>query len=162
MAIRTLVTRGYGNGTFSGTIPLTVLRGYVAGEAIEAAEENAGGWWFGYDQEIQRREEDERLRLKRLEEAKQIKDKLERELALEYRKIEAEESRKAELNRLRKLSERHSREIRDNLGERVYNVVERAVVQQNFSAMEALDREMKQIREEELFLMQALMVAINA
>ena len=28
MAIRALVTRGYGNGTFNGTIPLVVLRGY--------------------------------------------------------------------------------------------------------------------------------------
>ena len=29
MAIRTVVTRGYGNGTFDGTIALVVLRGYV-------------------------------------------------------------------------------------------------------------------------------------
>ena len=28
MAIRTVVTRGYGNGTFNGTIPLVVTRGY--------------------------------------------------------------------------------------------------------------------------------------
>ena len=31
MAIRTVVTRGYGNGTFNGTIPLVVLRGYAIG-----------------------------------------------------------------------------------------------------------------------------------
>ncbi len=31
MAIRTVVTRGYGNGTFNGTIGLVVLRGYVQG-----------------------------------------------------------------------------------------------------------------------------------
>ena len=30
MAIRTVVTRGYGNGTFNGTIPLVVRRGYTA------------------------------------------------------------------------------------------------------------------------------------
>lgn len=34
MAIRTVVTRGYGNGTFNGTIALVVLRGYVAGVGI--------------------------------------------------------------------------------------------------------------------------------
>ncbi len=34
MAIRTVVTRGYGNGTFNGTIPLVVTRGYTIGEAI--------------------------------------------------------------------------------------------------------------------------------
>lgn len=33
MAIRTVVTRGYGNGTFSGTIALVVLRGYGAAAA---------------------------------------------------------------------------------------------------------------------------------
>lgn len=30
MAIRTVVTRGYGNGTFNGTIPLVVTRGYTS------------------------------------------------------------------------------------------------------------------------------------
>ena len=29
MAIRTVVTRGYGNGTFNGTIALVVVRGYL-------------------------------------------------------------------------------------------------------------------------------------
>lgn len=33
MAIRTVVTRGFGNGTFNGTIPLVVTRGYAIGEA---------------------------------------------------------------------------------------------------------------------------------
>lgn len=31
MAIRTVVTRGFGNGTFNGTITLVVLRGYSNG-----------------------------------------------------------------------------------------------------------------------------------
>ena len=34
MAIRTVVTRGYGNGTYNGTMPLVVLRGYVSGDAV--------------------------------------------------------------------------------------------------------------------------------
>ena len=34
MAIRTVVTRGYGNGTFLGTIPLVVTRGYAIGAAV--------------------------------------------------------------------------------------------------------------------------------
>ena len=38
MAIRTVVTRGYGNGTFDGTIALVVVRGYAVG-AVTAA-----GW----------------------------------------------------------------------------------------------------------------------
>ena len=34
MAINTVVTRGYGNGTFDGTIALVVTRGYAIGAAI--------------------------------------------------------------------------------------------------------------------------------
>lgn len=33
MAIRPILTRGYGNGTFNGTIPLVVLRGYTSSAA---------------------------------------------------------------------------------------------------------------------------------
>lgn len=35
MAIRSIVTRGFGNGTFNGTIKDVVLRGYSIGEAAE-------------------------------------------------------------------------------------------------------------------------------
>lgn len=34
MAIRTIITRGYGNGTFNGTIGLVVTRGYTIGAAV--------------------------------------------------------------------------------------------------------------------------------
>lgn len=34
MAIRSVVTRGYGNGTFNGTVPLVVLRGYAVGAPV--------------------------------------------------------------------------------------------------------------------------------
>ena len=36
MAIRTVITRGYGNGTFDGTIALVVARGYTVGAAVAA------------------------------------------------------------------------------------------------------------------------------
>lgn len=36
MAIRTVITRGYGNGTFNGTIPLVTLRGYDVAPEAEA------------------------------------------------------------------------------------------------------------------------------
>lgn len=38
MAIRTVVTRGYGNGTFTGTIGLVVARGYLASAAAVEEE----------------------------------------------------------------------------------------------------------------------------
>lgn len=34
MAIRTVITRGYGNGTFNGTIALVVTKGYAISTAI--------------------------------------------------------------------------------------------------------------------------------
>ena len=37
MAIRTVVTRGFGNGTFNGTIALVTLRGYIAAVVAAAA-----------------------------------------------------------------------------------------------------------------------------
>ena len=37
MAIRTVVTRGYGNGTFDGTIALVVTHGYAISVAVAAA-----------------------------------------------------------------------------------------------------------------------------
>jgi hypothetical protein len=41
MSIRHVVTRGYGNGTFSGTIGDVVLRGYSLGAAVAAAAAGA-------------------------------------------------------------------------------------------------------------------------
>jgi hypothetical protein len=36
MAIATIITRGFGNGTFSGSIGLVVVRGYLAAEETPA------------------------------------------------------------------------------------------------------------------------------
>jgi len=37
MAIRTIITAGYGNGTFNGTIKDVTLRGYTIGAALSLA-----------------------------------------------------------------------------------------------------------------------------
>ena len=44
MAIRTVVTGGFGNGTFNGTIPLVVLRGYVAAAAVVVDPASNNTW----------------------------------------------------------------------------------------------------------------------
>lgn len=43
MSIRTTVTRGFGNGTFNGTIPLVVTRGYVLASSAAITGTAAGG-----------------------------------------------------------------------------------------------------------------------
>ena len=46
MAIRTVVTRGYGNGTFNGTIALVVLRGYATNPTgVPPAPADDGAWY---------------------------------------------------------------------------------------------------------------------
>ena len=42
MAIRTVVTRGYGNGTFNGTIALLITRGYAISAAATPAPVQLG------------------------------------------------------------------------------------------------------------------------
>ena len=42
MAIKTVVTRGYGNGTYNGTIRLVVMRGYQPGDAVEVVQAEGG------------------------------------------------------------------------------------------------------------------------
>jgi len=46
MSIRSVVTRGYGNGTFNGTISLVVVRGYAPASAEGAIGPGwvAGAW----------------------------------------------------------------------------------------------------------------------
>lgn len=46
MAIRTICTRGYGNGTFSGTIALVVLRGYATNPTGVPPAPAGGGAWY--------------------------------------------------------------------------------------------------------------------
>ena len=43
MAVRTLITRGYGNGTFNGTIAEMVLRGYTFAAAASIVLDIAPG-----------------------------------------------------------------------------------------------------------------------
>lgn len=122
--------------------------------------EPSGGFWFDYDYELTRRrkEKEERERLER--EAKQIQDRLDRALALEFRKKEAEQSRIDELQRLSKLAAQHTETIQE-LDKKVIIAAERAVRKGKFSAMEAFEREIGRVREEELFLMMALSMVLN-
>ena len=41
MAIRSVILRGYGNGTFNGTIPLVSTRGYAIGDVTVLAQPGA-------------------------------------------------------------------------------------------------------------------------
>ena len=124
-------------------------------------EQPTGGFFLDFDRELFRRRKEERERDELEETSKAIQDELEREIALEFRKKESETARIDELRRLNEIVREHQETIRENLNQRVIVAAERSLKQGNFSAMEALDRELKKVKEEELFIIQALAIIIN-
>jgi len=120
-----------------------------------------GGFWraYQYQEELRKKEEEERKRLKA--KAEEIQNKLDRELALELQKDESEYAKIQELERLTVLAEQHLEYIDESLSEKVNIAAKRAIKQGNFSAMEALQRELRKAREEEIFLIQATMIILH-
>lgn len=125
-------------------------------------DDATGGFWYDYDLEYRKREDERKERERLLEEAKQIQDRIDRELALEFRKQDAEQSRIKELQRLTKLADKQQRFLKENLSELVFKSAERAIRQGNYSAMESFERQIRLAREEELFLIEALEIVLNA
>lgn len=130
---------------------------------VEVDEEQpSGGWWFRYEQEMFRRE-DERRELERLKaQAEEIEDDLEREIAKEIREDDTEQVRLAELNRLRDMAIRYRADLQEVASPQVVRAAERAIERGNYSAMEAFERELARMREEEQFLEMAVRMVINA
>jgi hypothetical protein len=129
-------------------------------------ERNAGGWpifALQYERELarrrQRKEEQERLE----EEAEQLQDKLDREIALLMREQERQDAKRDEIARVKQLADMISaKEAAEQYGERVAKALERARMQGNFSALEALDREIQRARaEEEWFISTAMKLLIS-
>ena len=125
-------------------------------------EQPSGGYeyWIRYEQEYYRRKEEEKRRRKALKKAKKIKNKLDRELAIEQRKIEAEDARKAELTRLLRLTEQFIDELSYN-NDRMREVIQAASDRQTFSTMERMEREITRMREEEEFMLNAISLLIH-
>lgn len=128
----------------------------------EAAEEDfTGGWWVAYEKEQEERKK-KRKELAKLEEnAKRIESKLDRELALELKKDEEDRARLQELTRLTRLAEDHADDIKA-LGDRVTKAYERATMKYTYSAMEAMEREIRKAQEEETWLVNITLELINA
>ena len=115
-------------------------------------EDIFGGFWLRHELEYRRREKEKRRRELEKEQNRLIEDELDRALALEERKIEDEEARKAELTRLLRLSQEYSQEV-SAMNERVSRALDEATTRMTFSTMERLEREIARHREEEEFLL---------
>ena len=130
----------------------------VVGTPEEVAEEaTSGGWgfWHGYDQRerTDKRRELEERKAKTLK----IKDSLDRQIALEQRRIE----RHQELESLTDLVKEYQGSLRKETNERIDFIARQAINRRTFSAMERLERELALLREEELFLMLATQILLN-
>lgn len=117
-----------------------------------------GGFLYAYERaraaRRKRLQEEEELE----EQARALQDKVDREIALLLRAAEAEQARQAELDRLQGLVRAHSN-AQLQLSDRAKIAYVRALTQANFSAMEALDRELQRMIEEEEIT--ALMILLN-
>ena len=119
-----------------------------------------GGFLDEYE-EARSRSIAERKRRKALaDKAKQIQDDLDKALPIELQKQEAQRGRLAELRRLTALADAHQSTIKQDFSEKVINAAVRAVAQGNYSAMEALERELQASKDEEDFLIQATILLL--
>lgn len=123
-----------------------------------------GGWAFRnyYEAELQRRKARERLRKKLEEETEQIQDELDRAIAQELRKQEAIDDKREDYKRLADLAKANADlEAARQYSERVHTAFARVLAKGNYSAIEALDRELKRAKEEEAFLMEAFWLLVD-
>ncbi len=131
----------------------------IAADAEE--DQSTGGFWFAYESEMLRRNAELKKKAKKRKKAKKIEDDLHQALALEQIKIQEEEARDIELDMLSKLVSEHRQEIEKTQNDKVIRAVNRALLQTNFSAKEALERELRTVREEEMFLIQAAQILLS-
>lgn len=141
-----------------------IVVGVGTGPATLSSEQPSGGWLFlnQYEAEQRRRRARARKR-KELEEAsEQIEDALDRNIALLMREQEAKDEKRKDLERLGSLAKQNADlEAARAYSERVATAFARAVTQGNYSALEALDRELRRASEEEEFLLTAIMMLLD-
>lgn len=142
------------------TVVITVSRG----PKPEEDESPTGGWLFMnmYEAELQRRrrEKEEREELERLTEG--IEDALDRSIARLLREQEAKDAKRAEMERLAKLAKQNADiQAARAYSERVAAAFQSALEKGNFSALERLDRELQRAREEEEFLLLAMIQVLD-
>lgn len=147
-------------GATSQINPFTSLGVIQVGEVVDE-EQPSGGWLaFQYEQEQYRRE-DERRRLKaKRASARKIPKKLDRDLAIEFRKIEEREARDAELARLAELVRANRPQIVEDFS-KLKPIVDRALTEQSFASLEILERKLKREMEEVQFLLLATQIILN-
>lgn len=146
----------------SQMVVLKLLAG--AGEAIvEAVVATATtGWKFlmDFDRFRKKRDEEEEERRRTKELVKEIESEVDREIAQLLQQDIADDVRKREIEELERLIAENATP-QDFIAAEAHNVAKafaRAALQKNFSAIEALERELDRKIEEDEFLLLALVI----
>lgn len=137
-----------GAGALDGLVMLDLGVSGLFAQPITASADYSGGFLFAYELEQAHRRRKRAEQEERKADASHLMDKVDREIALLLQKQEAEDEQRAELDRLKGLVSAHSREQLE-LSDRAKIAFTRALAQANFSALEALDRELQRQLEEE-------------
>lgn len=165
VALGSIISQQPAGGAFTApgsTVTITVSLGPAP--VVEDEERPAGGWLFHnlYESELQRRRARERERKRLEEETEQIEDAVDREIAQLLRVQEAKDDKREDFKRLAELAKANADlEAARQYSERVATAMARVLAKGNYSAIEALDREMKRAHEEEQFLINALWVLLD-
>ena len=150
------------NGFIPCGSPQKIATNGFIGVCAQSAEQPSGGFWFRYEQEQYRRQDEQKqIQAAKKRARESLKNKLDQELALELIKQQEEKQRTDELTRLTKLADQHQDYISRELSEKVAKAARRATLQYNYSAMEALERELQQTKDEEEFLLQSFLLLMN-
>lgn len=124
-------------------------------QATATVQQNSGGWerrrYFldHYEARLKRRIDEEKRRRELELKAEEIADETAREIAQFLHEQERQDAERAEFERLRRLVAEFGAKGAEGLATRVQSAYLRAVVQGNFSAYAALDREIQRMLEEE-------------
>lgn len=131
-------------------------------EAAEEDEQPSGGYgyWNAYESYRQRKRKREKELKELRAELAEIKKPVDKEIALLLLRQQALDQREQEISQLEQIVERSfsNKLVREIESDRIKKAYVRAYMQRNYSAFEALEREMERYREEEEFL--ALMMAL--
>lgn len=137
------------------------VTGVLAAPVVDD-EQPTGGWWYTYDLEYEIRER-KRKKRERLEvKAEEIKDTLDRALAIELRKQDKERDRISELRRLSQLAQKHQDELRKTVSHKALQAAEAAFKSGSYSMLERMERELARSKEEEEFLIHATSIILNS
>jgi hypothetical protein len=162
VAVGIIISQSPAGGSFAAegaTVTITVSLGPRPND-----ESPTGGWLFLnlYEGELQRRKALERERKHLEEETEQIEDDLDRNIAQLLREQEAIDEKRDNLKRLAEIAKQNANlEAARQYSERVAAAYVKAITEANASNLKALanlDKELQLAREEEEFLIMALLM----